>query len=192
MSNQSKIVLIHENSGIWWLKLRKPNAKDPSRLHRLYWTRRLPVLAPTLAKATPVVMAIPEFLLDKECKPAVPGNIAVYDYQKAGIYLKTLWFRPFRLLQRFAQQEYLQHIKPLEEVHLRLDKKLEKGENFLTWNGFWNFRRPGMHSPSIWKDEIEFAESGKAENLTKIYKDKVLRNEASEKDLTLLFYVTLL
>jgi hypothetical protein len=80
-------------SGIWWLKLKNGN-----------WTRsKYPVLAPSLAKATPVVMAIPQVLLeDNKCAPAKPGTVALYDFRKAGAYFKFLFYRPFRMLHRLA------------------------------------------------------------------------------------------
>ena len=60
-------------SGIWWLKLKNGN-----------WARsKYPVLAPSLTKATPVVMAIPQVLLeDNKCAPAETGTITLYDLIK--------------------------------------------------------------------------------------------------------------
>ena len=80
-------------SGIWWLKLKNGN-----------WTRsKYPVLAPSLAKATPVVMAIPQVLLeDNKCAPAKAGTVALYDFRKAGAYFKFLFYRPFRMLHRLT------------------------------------------------------------------------------------------
>lgn len=79
--------------GIWWLKLRNGN-----------WTRpKYPVLAPSLAKATPVVMAIPQILLeDNKCAPARAGTVTLYDFRKAGAYFKFLFYRPFRMLHRLT------------------------------------------------------------------------------------------
>ena len=98
--------------GIWWLKLKNGN-----------WTRpKYPVLAPSLAKATPVVMAIPQILLeDNKCAPARAGTVTLYDFRKAGAYFKFLFYRPFRMLHRLATyKDHFVFSRDLEFVYFRI------------------------------------------------------------------------
>ena len=102
--------------GIWWLKLKNGN-----------WTRpKYPVLAPSLAKATPVVMAIPQVLLeDNKCAPAKPGTVTLYDFRKAGAYFKFLFYRPFRMLHRLtAHKDYFVYKKDPECVYFKISLAL--------------------------------------------------------------------
>ena len=102
--------------GIWWLKLKDGN-----------WTRpKYPVLAPSLAKATPVVMAIPQVLVeDNKCAPARAGTVTLYDFRKAGAYFKFLFYRPFRMLHRLAAyRDHFVNNKDRECVYFKISLAL--------------------------------------------------------------------